>query len=152
MLVFLTWIAKAVFGVVPGLATSYMKHQENRAIQGTKRQQVWAQSVTIAAQTDVENRKVAAQERMNHPILLAMYVLVLAGPVLYYLVFWMDTIFAGQDWGFINWGSFNLPRAPARLEEMGVNIINVFIGGTVAVGGVTKTAKILANSGLFRGK
>lgn len=154
-------IAKGLFGIIPGMADSYMKNQQNMAVQGTKRSGIWATALTDAAQADIENRKTAAAERSSSPFIMALYILAMIGPVTYYLMFWMDTIFANQVWSIPlyftdiviwDWTTYELQRAPDRLEEMGAWLIGVLVGANTAMVGVVKGAKALGNLGFFKGK
>ena len=145
----LSWFGGTAFlKIFRGVSEPILKHYQSKSIQETKRQGIWAKTLVEAAKADVENRRTAAQERANSPSLMIVYLLILIGPVLYYLLFWFDTIFADQVWSIFgwtiwDWSVFELTRAPVRLEEMGLWIIGIFIGGNTAVAGVIKGAKIL---------
>lgn len=159
----LKWLAGAGAGVIVklfrGIAGPILEHYQAKDVQVTARQGIWANALVGAAMADVENRRIAAEERGKHPILMALYVGVIAPVVFYWMLFWLDTIFAGQiwrvpwlGWTVMDWVSWDLPRAPQRLEEMGKEVLVVFLGGGSAVYGVTKAANIMKGSGLFRGK
>lgn len=124
-----------------GAADSILEYYESKDTQETLRQGTWAHALVNAAKADVENRKVAAAERAGSPLMMTLYFLVVFPPIMYYGLFWADTIFQF---------SWDLPRAPSRLEEFGQSILTIFIGGGTAVAGVVKGAKILSNAGIFR--
>lgn len=150
-------LASGFFKIIPGLAQKYLDHKQNQAVQGTQRQGIWAGALVSAAHADVENRRIAAAERSGNRILMGLYIMTLAGPVFYWFMFWMDTIFAGQVWSLwgweiMNWATWDLPRAPDRLEEYGKEVIANGLFGTAAIYGVTKAAKILQATGLLNGK
>lgn len=145
--------------VFRGVAGPILEHYKSQDIQVTKRQGIWASTLVSAAQADVENRKLAQAERAQHPILMAIYVMIVLPPALYWFLFWMDTIFAESAWSIpflgwtiMDWSTWDLPRAPDRLEEMGRDILAIFLGGGSAVYGITKSAKILRASKIFEGK
>lgn len=161
MFTILSMVFGGVFKLLPGLADSYFKAQQAAGVQGTKRTNAVTRALVHAAEIDVENRTVAAQERKDHPVLLWLYMLVLIGPILYYLMFWGDTIFGNQVWAInlyffqvplIDWTTYELTRAPDRLEEFGRDLILLFVGGSVAVNGVVKGVKEIGKTGLFKGK
>lgn len=144
-----------------GIAGPILDHYKSKDIQTTKRQGIWATALIGAANADVENRRLAMQERANSPLLMWIYVMVLIGPVLYYLLFWFDTIFANQIWEIDlwlftipiwDWQEYELQRAPERLEDMGRWVIGIFLGATGAVTGIVKGAKALRAAGIFKGK
>ena len=143
------WLGSSTFlKIFRGVSGPILKHYQSKELQETARQGIWAKTLVEAAQADVENRKIAAKERAGSPSLMFIYLMILFGPVLYYLLFWLDTIFGTQVWTILgfelwDWGQFELARAPARLEEMGKWVIGIFIGGNTAVAGVIKGAKIL---------
>lgn len=157
MILLIQFLFSGIFKLVPGLAQGWLNHKKSQAIQQTSRQEIWSDALVTAAHADVEHRKVAAQERANSPWLMRLYINIVFWPSLYYTVWWMDTIFAGQvwtifGWTIFDWGEFVLPAAPARLEEMGQWIIGIFIGGNTAVVGVVKGAKALRAIGMFKGQ
>lgn len=154
-------ILNLVFKAIPGLSSTYAKHRESMAVQDTKRQGIWSNTLLNAANIDVENRKLAMQERANTPGLMFLYYMVLGPPILYYLMYWADTIFAGQIWEINlyfftipiwDWEEYVLEKAPADLAEMGKWIIGIFIGGNTAVIGVVKGASALKAAGLLKGR
>lgn len=158
----LAWLGSNTFlKVFRGIAGPILDHYKSKDIQVTQRQGLWAGALINAAQADVKNRELAQAERANNPWMMFVYFLILIGPVLYYFMFWMDTIFADQVWAINlyffeiniwNWKEYELTRAPARLEDMGKWIIGIFIGGGAAVAGVVKGAKVLSAAGIFKGK
>jgi len=86
-------------------------------------------------------------------------VMIVLPPALYWCLFWLDTIFADVawtvpvlGWTIMDWATWDLPRAPDRLEQMGRDILAIFLGGGSAVYGLTKSAKILRASKIFEGK
>lgn len=157
----ISMVFTGIFKLVPGLAGTYTSYKRDIAVQETERQGMWSQALVHAAQTDVENRKIAAAERANSPMLMFLYFLILIGPILYYMLFWFDTIFANQVWELDlyfftipiwDWQAYELTRAPDRLEEMGVWLIGIFVGGNTAVNGVVKGARALQLGGLLKGR
>jgi len=144
--------------VFKGVAGPILDHYKSKDIQVTKRQGIWASTLVSAAQADVENRRLAQAERSQHPVLMAIYVMIVFPPALYWFLFWLDTIFANDVWTFfgfftiMDWTTWELTRAPDRLEEMGRDILAIFLGGGSAVYGITKGAKILRASKIFEGK
>jgi len=149
LLKFAAWLGSSTFlKLFRGVSGPILAHYQSKDVQETTRQGIWATALVNAANADVENRKTAALERAASPTLMFVYILILFGPVLYYLLFWLDTIFTNQiwtvaGWTIWDWSTFELTRAPQRLEEMGKWIIGIFIGGNTAVAGVIKGAKIL---------
>lgn len=140
-----------------GIAGPILQHYQAKDKQTTDRQGIWAKALVGAAHADVENRKTAAAERASNPILMGIYIMIMFPPALYWFLFWMDTIFSGQTWTIfgwtiMDWATWNLPSAPKRLEAMGQEVLIVFIGGTSAVYGVVKGAKVLGAAGIFKGK
>lgn len=157
----ITMLITGVFKMVPGLASTYTKHRESMAVQDTKRQGIWSDTLLSAANIDVENRKLAMQERSNSPMLMRMYVVLLFFPILYYTMYWMDTIFAGQVWEINlyfftipiwDWEKYVLKAAPPDLAEMGKWLIGIFVGGNTAVNGIVKGAVALKASGIIKGR
>jgi len=127
--------------VFRGVAQPILDHYKSKDVAISARQGTWAGALVTAAQADVENRKTAVAERAGSPIIMSMYVILVVMPLLYYTLFWADTIFQFE---------WDLPRAPARLEEFGQYILITFLGGGSAVFGIVKGAKVLANAGMFR--
>lgn len=151
--------ASAIVKIFRGIAGPILEHYQHKDRQETERMGIWSNALVRASEADVDLRRIAAQERANNPALMVIYVLILIGPVTYYLLFWMDTIFADQRWAINlylfeipiwDWTTFEVARAPERLEEMGKWIIGIFLGAGTASAGVVKGAKILRAAKMFR--
>jgi hypothetical protein len=127
--------------VFSGISKPILDYYKDKDTAETIRQGTWAKALVTAAQADVENRKTAQAERASSPIIMMMYVALVVMPLMYYTLFWADTIFQFE---------WDLPRAPQRLEEFGQYILITFLGGGSAVFGIVKGAKVLANAGIFR--
>ena len=167
MLWFLKRVGAGFFvKIFRGVAGPILEHFQHKDRQVSVRQGTSAAALVSASQADVEHRRLAMQERASNPFLMGIYVMIIIGPALYWFLFWMDTIFAGQvwtlhleiwgwtliEWEIMNWVTWDLPRAPKRLEEYGKQILMTFIGGGSAVVGMVGAAKALNKAGIFRGK
>ena len=139
--IFTTAGASIFIKVFKGVAQPVLDYYKDKDVAETTRQGTWSAALVKAAEIDVENKKIAVAERAGTPILMLLYVVLVVMPLLYYTLFWADTIFQFE---------WDLPRAPARLEEFGQYILITFLGGGSAVFGVVKGAKILANARMFR--
>jgi hypothetical protein len=158
----ITWLLKkftasAFVSIFRGVAGPILEHYQHKDRQVTARQGTWAAALVSAAQADVEHHAIAAKERATNPWMMFLSFMIIFPPALYSFMFWMDTIFAHQTWSLFgwtlwDWTTYELEKAPDRLEQMGNQILLVTIGGGSAVMGVTKGAKILSNAGVFKGK
>ena len=133
--------AGGIVKIFSGIAQPIVDYYKDKDTQETLRQGTWANALHQAALADVENRKTAAAERAGNPWLMALYINIVFWPMMYYTLFWVDTMFQFE---------WDLARAPSRLEEFGQYILITFLGGGSAVFGVVKGAKVLANAGMFR--
>jgi len=143
--IFASFGASAFIKLFRGVAGPVLDHYKEKEVQETARQSTWAQALVKAAEADVVNRKTAAEERAGNPWLMTLYINIVFWPMMYWTLFWLDTIFSGLP--FFN--TWDLPRAPERLEEFGQYVIVTFLGGGSAVFGITKGAKILRSAKMF---
>jgi hypothetical protein len=141
--VFAGFTANAFIKIFKGIAQPVLDYYTDKERVDAQKHSVWADALVRAAEADVERNKTAAMERMNSPFILAFYLNVVFWPSLYFTLFWIDTIFQ------LTW---DLPKAPDRLEEFGQYIVITFIGGGSAVFGLTKSAKILAAGRIIGGR
>jgi hypothetical protein len=136
--IFSSLTVNAIIKVFGGISKPILDYYTEKGKTEVAAQGQFQKTLIKAAKIDVENRKLAQQERASSPFVMALYLWVVFWPATYYTLFWMDTIFS-QIPPF-TW--FDLPRAPERLEEFGQYILVTFLGGGSAVYGVTKAVRI----------
>lgn len=154
MKIIASFSAGAIVKVFKGISGPIFDHYKSEGRIGTQRQGIWASALVQAAQTDVEHRKLAQQERASNPLIMFLFLNIIGWPTLYWSLFWADTIFAEQVWtvfGFEiwNWVEYELPRAPERLEAYGKEVIQWGFGFGASSYGLIKGAKVLKGSGIL---